>query len=199
MTGVESMLRVSRLLFTALLAASTGLASACSSGAPGVAPEHPDLTGTWVINLEQSDEPGDRIEREPPPGAPGARRPDAGGERREGWQMGTALLLQNSVAFRLEEGDTTLKLTGAEGLTRVFYPDGRERDQRLEGLGMVSVKSRWRGDKLVVERTLQVGVKITEEFELSEEGRQLYVKMKISGGREALEFRRVYDPGEEGL
>jgi hypothetical protein len=170
----------------------------CSSGA-GVAPEHPDLTGTWVIDLEQSDDLSDTMERRPPPGGPGDRRPAGGGDRRGGLQMGTASLLQSSVAFKIEEGDSTLTLKGAEGVTRVFHPDGQERQERIEGLGTVMVKSRWKGSKLVVERTLEVGVKITEEVELANDGQQLLVKMKISGGPRSLEFRRVYDRGQEGL
>jgi len=182
-----------------LLVASTGLVSSCSSGGSAATPEHPDITGTWVVNLELSDKPGDLVERERPQGAPGGReQSDGGGERRERMQIGIALLLQNSVAFKVEETDSTLTLTGAEGITRAFHVDGQERERRIEGLGNVLVKARWRGDKLVIERNLEGGAKITEEFELAADGRQLFVKMKISGGRSGLEFRRVYDAGSEG-
>jgi len=172
--------------------------ASCTAGSPGTAPQHPDITGTWVVNLELSDKPGDLIERERPQGAPGGREEGGGGERRERMQIGVALLLQNSVAFKVEETDSTLNLTGAEGISRTFHLDGKERERRIEGLGTVLVKARWRGDKLVIERTLQGGAKITEEFELAPDGRQLYVKMKVSGGARGLELRRVYDAGHEG-
>lgn len=173
------------------------LSSACSSG-PGIAPEHPDITGTWVVNLERSDRPGDGLEREQPRGTPPGRRPQTGGEVRERFQRGFALLLQNSVAFRIEEGDSTLTITGAEGIERVIHPDGKERNRRIEGLGNVRVKARWKGEKLVVERTLETGVKITETFELVQEGRQLSITLELSGARQGFEFRRIYDPGQEG-
>lgn len=180
-----------------LLSACSGLA-ACSGGS-GIAPDHPDITGTWVINLEQSDRPGDQMERRRPPGAPGQRPPgEPGGERRERFQQGFALLLQNSVAFKISETDSTLTLVGAEGIERVLSPDGQERVRRIEGLGNVTVKTRWKGDKLVIERTLETGVKITETFELASEGRQLFLELKISGGPRTIDFRRVYDASDEG-
>ncbi len=175
-----------------------GIATSCASGGPDATPEHPDITGTWVVNLELSDKPGDVVERERPPGAPGGREQPSDDERRSRLQIGVALLLQNSVAFRVEETDSTLTLTGAEGITRTFYVDGKERERRIEGLGNVRVKARWRGDKLVIERNLEAGAKITEEFELSPDGHQLFVKMRISGGPQGLEFRRVYDAGDPG-
>jgi len=178
------------------------LLAACSSGGSGVAPEHPDITGPWVVNLELSDKPSDQMARQPPQGRPGGRpggRPDGDSDRQTRMQTGLAILLQNSVAFRIEEKDSTIILTGAEGLVRMFRPDGLEREKRFEGLGNLVMKSRWKGDKLVVERTLEGGAKITEEFELSEDGSQLIVDMKISGGPRGIEFRRVYDAGIEGL
>lgn len=179
-------------------AAATVLLSACLGGS-GIAPEHPDITGTWVINLEQSDRPGDQRERRPPPGAPGQRPPgEPGGERRERFQRGFALMLQNSVAFKISESDSTLTLVGAEGIERVLIPDGKERVRRIEGLGNVTVKTRWKGDRLVVERSLETGVKITETIELAAEGRQLHLELKISGGPRTIEFRRVYDASVEG-
>ncbi|MGD8700754.1 MAG: hypothetical protein PVJ43_15765 [Gemmatimonadales bacterium] len=179
--------------------AAAVLLSACSGGS-GIAPDHPDITGTWVINLEQSDRPGDQMERQRPPGAPG-QRPSGGpgGERRERFQQGFALMLQNSVAFKITEADSTLTLVGAEGIERVLTPDGQERVRRIEGLGNVTVKTRWKGDKLVIERTLETGVKITETFELAAEGRQLHLELKISGGPRTIEFRRVYDARTEGV
>lgn len=178
--------------------AATVLVSACAGGS-GIQPDHPNITGTWVINLEQSDRPGDQMERRRPPGAPGQHPPgEPGGERRERFQQGFALMLQNSVAFKISEGDSTLTLVGAEGIERVLIPDGKERVQRIEGLGNVTVKTRWKGEKLVVERTLETGAKISETFELASEGRQLHIELKIIGGPRTIEFRRVYDASTEG-
>ena len=185
-------------LLVPMLVASTGLVSSCSGGGSAATPGHPDITGTWVVNLEQSDKPGDLVQRERPQGAPGGREQGGGGERRERIQIGVAILLRSSVAFKVEETDSTLTLTGAEGITRTFHVDGQERERRIEGLGNVRVKARWRGEKLVIERNLEGGAKITEEFELAPDGRQLFVKMKISGGRRGLEFRRVYDAANAG-
>jgi hypothetical protein len=71
-----------KTLTRASLSGLAVLLVACSGGTQKIAPEHPDLTGTWVINLEQSDRPGDLTRRERPPRAPAGRRGRAGGERR---------------------------------------------------------------------------------------------------------------------
>lgn len=186
------------LLLSLLLTASIGALPSCSGSGSGPAPEHPDITGTWIVNMEESDKPGDQMQRRRPAGAPPGR-PGSGGERRERMQIGLAVLLQNSVAFKIEEGDSTLTLTGAEGLTRTFYPDGQERERRIEGLGITQIKARWKGDKFVVERSLEGGVKITETFELAEGGRRLHIKLKVAGGRGTIDFRRVYDAADDKL
>jgi hypothetical protein len=107
------------------------------------------------------------------------------------------MTLQNSVAFRIEETDSTLVLTGAEGIRRVFHPDGRERKERIPGLGVVTVKTRWKAGKLVVERKMEGGVKIVETFERSPDGRKLYVDLQVVGAARPLRFRRVYDAADD--
>lgn len=171
---------------------------ACSGGSTGgPIPEHPDFSGTWVINLELSDRPDDQLRRrddDRPPRDPAGGRQEP---RRAGPGLGA--LLQSFVAFRIVDQDSTLVLAGAGGEQRVVHPDGVERQSRLEGLGNVRVKSRWKGERLVVERRLDSGAKITETFELATEGRRLYVTTRISGIPRKIEFRRVYDPGQEGV
>ncbi len=183
-----------------LIAAAAVLGTAaCSGGSSGgPIPEHPNFSGTWVINLELSDRPDDQLRpREgdrPAPDRPPASRPEP---RRAGPGLGA--LLQSFVAFRIVDEDSTLILAGAGGEQRVFRPDGLERQSRLEGLGNVTVKTRWKGKRLVVERRLDSGAKITETYELATEGRRLYVTTSVSGIPRKIEFRRVYDPGQEGI
>lgn len=183
----------------ALIVAGSFYTVACSGGSTGgPIPEHPDFSGTWVINLELSDRPDDQLRRRdddrPPRDRPAGGRPEP---RRAGPGLGA--LLQSFVAFRIVDQDSTLVLAGAGGERRVVHPDGVERQSRLEGLGNVRVKTRWKGERLVVERQLDSGAKITETFELATEGRRLLVTTRISGIPRKIEFRRVYDPGQEGV
>ncbi len=181
-------------LCAALVAAGFAGTLACGGGsASEPIPEHPDFSGTWVINLELSDRPDDQLrprEGDRPAGA----RPEP---RRAGPGLGA--LLQSFVAFRIVDEDSTVTLISAGGDRRVVRPDGAERQSRLEGLGNITVKTRWRGDRLVVERRLDSGARITETYALAAEGRRLYVTTKISGIPRTIEFRRVYDPGQEGI
>ncbi len=192
-------LRRTRQIAAQLIVAALAVTLACSGGSPGgPIPAHPDFSGTWVINLELSDRPDDQLrprdDDRPPGDRPAGGRPEP---RRAGPGLGA--LLQSFVAFRIIDEDSTLILAGAGGERRVFRPDGLERQSRLEGLGNVTVKTRWRGERLVVERRLDSGAKITETYELATEGRRLAVTTRISGIPRAIEFRRVYDPGQEGI
>ncbi len=161
---------VAKLLFaTATL--TTLLVWGCSSSSSGIQRPHPDLVGSWVIDLSQSDEV----------------------------EPGLGNLLQTFVAFRIEESDSSLTLSGADGIDRVLVPDGEERASRLPGLGVVRIRSRWKGQKLVVERQLASGPKITETFQLNADGRQLLVTTKVGGVQQTIEFRRIYNAAEQPL
>ncbi len=188
--------RVTTLATAATLAVATASLTSCSGGGSqgGPIPEHPDLNGAWVINLEQSDRPDDQLRRRDRDRPDATRRPPP---QRAGPGLGE--LLQSFVAFRIVDQDSTFTLVSAGGARRTLYPDGAERESRLEGLGNVTVKTRWKGEKLVVERRLDSGVRISESFELTADGRQLHVLTKVSGIPQPIEFRRVYDAGQDRL
>ncbi len=174
---------------TAGLALSLAL-FACSSGStPGVVPEHPDFTGTWLLNADASQEPEDEAPGRPGGGQPPGREPGASRTRTEAGGDDSFL---PSVAFRLEEDDSTLIFSDAQGRERRIFQDGREFREPVEGLGNLTVTAEWKGEKLVIKRQLESGATITETYELKEDGRQLHIKIKIYAMR-TIEFVRVYD------
>ncbi|NIR44329.1 MAG: hypothetical protein GWN99_00205 [Gemmatimonadetes bacterium] len=159
--------------------------NACGSGPEvGVIPEHPDLTGTWLFNPDESDQPED--EDRSPPGPPG-REPSASRTR-----IPMSAGFMPSVAFRIEEQDSALVFIDAQGRQRTIYQDGRPFRQRVEGLGILGVQAWWDGDEFVVRKQLESGPTITETYALRNEGRQLTVEIKIIA-RRRIEFVRVYD------
>jgi predicted ATP-grasp superfamily ATP-dependent carboligase len=102
-------------------------------------------------------------------------------------------------AFRIEQTDSTVALHAAEGTNRLYYPDGREVERRIEGLGKVTMKARWRGGKLQVTRTMAEGIELEETYELSEDAERLHVRFRVRGAARAFDFRRVYERvGEAG-
>jgi hypothetical protein len=185
------------------LATGIGLIAACSGSSGGSnaepIPEHPDFTGTWVLNSDLSEDPEAQARgggRRPPSGSgdgappPGAQGPSRG---RVPFDPGTVL---PSLAFKIVEDDSTLTFMGVDGRERVIFQDGREESRRVEDLGIVRISGRWKGDKFVLDRQLEGGAVISEEYEMSDDGLQLLVKVKIKAGR-TIEFRRVYDAGDE--
>jgi hypothetical protein len=177
------------LAVVAALLASVA-ASACAGGSPGPKPipEHPDLTGTWLLNPGASEDPENDAPRMPapsggPPSPSRTRTPAA-----------TQSFLP-SVAFRIQEADSLLIFSDAQGRERAVFQDGREFIEPVEGLGNVTVTARWKGDKLVLERQLESGARITETYELKLDGRQLHIEITILT-RRTIEFLRVYDRGD---
>lgn len=181
---------ISIFVILIVLLASTA-APACTGGSPGPKPipEHPDLTGTWLLNPAASEDPEADASRMPgpPPGdspSPSRTRIPADAES-----------FLPSVAFRIEEADSLLIFSDAQGRQRAIFQDGREFIQPIEGLGNLTVTAEWNGGKLVVRRQLESGATIRETYELKLDGRQLNIKIRIFARRE-IEFVRVYDRGD---
>ncbi len=162
-----------------------GLVS-CSSGPP-LATQPPDLSGTWVLDPTQSDDPREEL-------AGGRRQP---GAARVSLPPAVSAAISASRVFKLEQQDSLITLSSAEGPRFVFFPDGRQVEQRISGMGTVRTVARWKGDRLEVERNLDEGVKIQTSYELTSDGRGLQVKTRISGGR-TIKFDRVYRAADSG-
>ncbi len=164
------------------------LVAGCSGGSQGIVPAHPDFTGTWLLNADASQDP--EPQGRPGGGEPSGGRPEPGASRTR--TPLTADGIMPSVAFRLEEDDSTLIFSDAQGRERRVYQDGREYIEAVGGMGNLRTKAGWKGEKLVVERQLESGAKITETYELKENGRQLHVEIRITAYR-TIKFTRVYD------
>jgi hypothetical protein len=172
--------RICFALFVGL--SSIGLAGCTSGGS--VAPQPPDLSGTWILNSAESEDPREQFEGQR---EPGDRQP------RVIFAPTISAAIAASRVFKIEQADTTLTLSSAEGPKFTFYPDGREVVRPISGLGEVRTVSRWKGDRLIVERRLDGGATINTTYQLADEGKRLQVSTKISGIGRSIKFRRVYD------
>ncbi len=159
---------------------------ACSGGGD-LEPERPDLSGYWMLNEEESEDPEDR----PNLSMPG-RPAGFGGGMAAGMARGFS-------AFTIEQTDSTVSLRSIEGMNYEVHTDGRSVESQV-GQGTSTLKARWKGERLVIDRTMGRGTKMTQSFELSEDGRQLYMKITIEMSRGGpVYFKRVYDaPASRG-
>ncbi|MGB5294709.1 MAG: hypothetical protein WBP34_07140, partial [Thermoanaerobaculia bacterium] len=76
----------------------------------------------------------------------------------------------------------------------LFYTDGRMTED-LEA-GLLEATASWKkGRHIEIERDSPQGGAITEKYELSEDGSQLFVKTKMEGNGQSpkISFQRVYD------
>lgn len=183
-------------LALALLIGTTAIAGGC--GAPaGPVPEPPDLAGTWLVNEAESDDLEERL-------SGGRREPEEEGESRlpgGNWERvppTPSTLFAFSRIFKISQNDSTVSIVGADGTKRELYHDGRRVRQRLEGLGQVYTKARWKDRKLVVEHEVEGGAKVTETYELAPYGRKLELEVRLSGFVRNVKFKRVYNLVSDG-
>lgn len=96
--------------------------------------------------------------------------------------------------FTIVHEDPSLQFRYGDGTENVFYTDGRITED-LE-TGLLDATASWKKSKRIeIQRNTPQGGAITEKFELSDDGSQLFVKTKMEGnGRSPkISFQRVYD------
>ena len=166
--------------------------------------QHPvDLSGTWKVNTDASDDPREVLGnlRGQGPRA-GARGDSAGrGFRRPGGRAG-----QGGPGGRLGEGqrnrgqltitqtDETVTLSHGPRRSITLTPDGQTVSKQGRR-GQAEVTAKWEGEVLVVEGSGPRGGTMTRSFALSADGQQLIVTHKMKGRttKEPVEFRTVFD------
>ncbi|HVH69476.1 MAG TPA: hypothetical protein VM716_16545 [Gemmatimonadales bacterium] len=136
--------------------------------------QRPDISGRWTFNASQSDKPRDMMQGD-----------TAGGEQRGEGRRG---------GFGGAQSDSTVTLTPESDSALVLSSDGRKIKQKVDGGGDIEIKGRWQGNDFVVERKVSGAGKVTEDYLLSQDKKQLFVIVNVQGPRgRDIEFRRVYD------
>lgn len=203
----------SGMLISALLVAIGGCASAGTIADPS---EQVDIAGTWVLDEDDSRMPDPARRREGEGGPPASGIP--GGEMRRGGRGGMSgrggmnrfdpaeiervmrRVTESRARLGVEQTDSTVVLSYANGAQLDLVPDGEEREHVLTGFGEVKAKARWKDGVLNVERKLDGDTTIKDEFTRSAGSSRLVVTTKLAPGglpRE-LTFISVYDLDESG-
>lgn len=183
-------MRVSIIPLLPAVAAMTFTAAlvACSSGGSGFQPTPQDFTGTWLLNDLESDDPREFFE------GPSQYDPSLPGGNRQRVAERVSGILAAARVFRVQQTDSTVTIVLQDGSEVMFYPDNREVESRVEGLGIVTSRARWRGNNFQVVRKMEGGTPtLTTTYELRDEGRKLIVKFSMSSPGRSTKFERVYD------
>ncbi|HTU33203.1 MAG TPA: hypothetical protein VMF66_05315 [Candidatus Acidoferrum sp.] len=171
----------------------------------------PNLAGTWTLNQKQSDDPRQKMQEamnangdQGDSGGGGGRM---GGRRGRGGQGGGMMMRQFS-QLTITQTDKGLNVTGATGrlvaTTEPQSSDQNAQDNQDNGGGrgmmrMQPAQAKWQGSQLVATSDMFGGT-TTRTFELSPDGKQLYMTTKIENQRfsQPVTYRFVYDPGKSG-
>jgi len=138
-------------------------------------------------------------------GFPGGRAGMGGmgggmGRGRTGGSQGTGLsssdmeqLSATPKSLKIDQDDDKIAITDDSGDVTNLYPDGKKHKETDSTGQSTTIKTHWDGDHLVSESKLHSG-KLTQNYELSPDGKQLDVISTLDYGRNGtLVIRRVYD------
>jgi len=206
---------------TALVALRLGLAA----GVAAQTVKMPDLTGTWQLDKDASDDPEKVLkEARSSEGGPGGGGPGGmgggmghgghgghgggGGGSRGGGDRGqqgdparqdAGDWFASLQSLRIEHKEPLLTITDAAGRQRVVYTDGRKTEIERSHGGTTVLVASWKDGHVQVVATPESGPKMTETYAITADGSQLTVTTKIEGGRRAaVTIRRVYDSVKPG-
>jgi hypothetical protein len=198
------------------------LLAAAPAGSGTSAPP-PDLSGSWTLNEELSQDPRAMLREamangraEPGGGRRGGRggwggRRGGGGGDESGGQRGERSAPDADEGGERRGGDfgqgwkelkiaasgPQLTLTSTDGASQqVLYTDGRKVSEEKAGVGTVKTQAQWKDGALEVVTQLPKGRKRTEIYEITHDRKRLYVLTTLEGyGRmPTVTFRRVYEP-----
>lgn len=173
----------------------------------------PDLTGAWQLNRDQSDDPQKKLKgtktgtwTTPRAGTGGVTGGIAGAHGGFGGVGGPAYEQENP-AMREAMGalteapekltivyrDADVVLTSGEGVVQTLQPNGDTVTEKTAGGHDVERTTKWDGSNLITEVKMSGGVKLTQTYTRSSDGRQLFVTSRLEGPGRVVDVRRVYD------
>jgi hypothetical protein len=189
--------------------------------APVQASAKPKLAGTWKQNKDQSDDPRKAMQQAggngsgghggyggpgggggyPGGGGMGGGRGHGGyGGDRGGYGQGGDSTKDFS-QLTIEQTDSMTKVTGASGHVLALYSATDPGNSKSTNESNASAPSAdWEDGKLVVVTQSDRGGKTARTYELSPDGKALYVSTRIDNPRfnQPVTFRFVYDPVKAG-
>ena len=175
----------------------------------------PNLSGTWKLNKDLSDDARQKLREAGSGGGRGSRAgggrggghgrsggarsaDDSGsGARADGEEpSGFEVMNAAMASLKIEHRDPELRITEATGHESVFYTDGRKTEEERSLGGTAKIHAEWKDGHVVVTVAPERGPKTTNTYAVAKDSSQLILTTRLERGhgRPAVEIRRVYDP-----
>lgn len=203
----------------ALMLPASGLAGRSAAGAQPASQAatsqaaKPSLAGTWKLNKDQSDDPRQKMQQAM--GNSGENQGEGNGNRGEGrpgrGPGGPGGMMNEFSRLTITQLDANVKITGASGhlVATTTPPDSaaepKSDSNASNGEGQRGERrtppvAQWHDNQLVANGRGFGGGTTTRTFELSPDGKQLYVTTKITSERfsQPVTYRLVYDSDKSG-
>ena len=176
-------------------------------GAQAPAAERPKIEGAWMLNRDIGDRPGRSGGMPDDQGGGGHRRGGIGGGMGGGMHGGgyggggmgggqmsdeqrAEMQRRRNLAREVLTPANRLNITVDGDIVSFTDPDGRVKKYKTDGKkekhqfdnGTVETKSKWEAGALVIETSLDGGMKFTQSYSLVSDHRELMVQTKMEGG-----------------
>jgi len=159
-----------------------------------------DLSGTWTLNRELSDDAGEKMRENagrrgrgrPGPGAPFPGAPPPG---MDDAPEGIRAVFEPAEELFISVGGAEVEIEEAFGRTRLLRPNGRT--YKTEN-GLAELRTRWEEGELRIETKRGRQGKVEETWTLGPDRNRIEIQLKLDLGRGPdLKLRRVYDRAPE--
>lgn len=191
------------LLAGLMLAGGVFLATPSSMALPS--DQSPNLGGTWKLNRDKSDNPRQKMQEAMGTSGGmqgGTMRGGGGGWAQRGGRQGRGGVSDFSQLTIVQSG-SDIKVTGESGRTLAALPAdtsaSANSDANSDGQYTPPTPTvHWQNAQLVAETVGRGGGKTTRTYELSPDGKELYVTTAINTPRfsQPVTYRLVYDPAK---
>jgi len=181
-------------LLAAVLCAAAGVGPAVGQETTADAGATLGLSGEWSLNRALSDDPDDQL-RNVRGGAqpPGGRPPGGGGRPADGSPLD--VIRRAAEGFAISQTDSTVTIAYPDRDLTLFT-DGRKQKVQLSEDLEAEYRAGWSRGRLTIERKLDRGITMGEEYSTQAGTGRLHVLTRLEGGPlpMTIAFIRVYDP-----
>jgi hypothetical protein len=170
-------------------------------------PSRPNLAGTWKLNKDQSDDPRQKMQASLNQQGGGGGGGMGGGRRRGGQGGQGGGMLQEYSQLTITQTDSKTQVIGDSGRILALDSSAANSANSPSSTGSNSSDAdansaplaQWQGSQLIATEQTRRGT-TTRTYELSPDGKQLYVTTQIDSPRfsQPVTIRFVYDPVKPG-